>query len=133
MNVAFGRSTVPETAQTWSYYDPLGGITVGAYGHEPATVDLLVEGTVGRLDDGGTQLVFPFPLLETVPGADYASMSSFTLLAGSARPLAHGHAFSLRMPRKCPHGSLTYGLQASFAGPTPATVSSTYRARCPKR
>jgi hypothetical protein len=130
--VAFGRSMSPETLTATPFYNPAGGVTLTLYGHEPTSLGFLIEGTVGRLAHGRTELVFPFSLQETVPGADYVSITSFTLLVGSARAVRHGHAFSLRMPAECPNGSLTYGLQAVFSGPAPSSADATYHARCPR-
>ena len=90
-------------------------------------------GTLGGSGSGNGRLVFPIPPVETVPGADNMSVTALTLYAGSARTTRGGHAFSLRMPARCPRGSLTYTLQASFGGPAPSQVSTAYRARCPRR
>ncbi len=117
-DVAFGTSIVPETAQIESFYAPGGGLEFFAFGHEPVLIEIIAQGRlVSRTGHGGFGPEFEgeVPLIETVPGAQDASVNTIDITLGSAirkhgKPVYYG-----TVPRTCPHGGFKAKTEFEFA------------------
>jgi hypothetical protein len=135
--VAFGKQIVPETATIEAFYAPGGGLTFFTFGHEPVLLEILSKGRY--LAAGGLfakEFVSEVPLVETVPGAQDASVKTIRIEVGSAIRVAGKPVFYGRLPRSCPDGYLPVRTELRFAGlgGLPAqTVTVEYKAPCPRR
>lgn len=137
-DVAFGRSIVPETTSIESFYAPGGGLTFFSFGHEPVLLEIVSNGRY--VPAGGAfskKLESQIPLIETVPGAQDASVRSIRVEVGSAIRVHGRPVFYGRLPARCPSsGSLPVRTEVFFAGLgglPPQTVTVEYQAPCPRR
>jgi hypothetical protein len=138
--VAFGKEIVPEEATLESFYAAGGGIEFFTAGHSPVSLEILSKGHYTSLNGGGgfgPELITEVPLVETVPGAQDASVEKITVQAGSAYK-SHGKTIYYgTVPKKgqCPHGGFKGKAEFMFAGLsglTPQTVSVPITSPCPK-
>jgi hypothetical protein len=137
LEVAFDRETVAEQAADSSFYWRRGGLAFYVFGHRPVLMEIFALGTFGPAAAGrGRLLNIKWPLIETVPGASYATFTSLGMALGSA--IKHGSSrarFSLHMPTRCPRGYLRFSVEARFAAVAalpPQTATASYRAPCPR-
>ena len=138
--VAFGKEVVPESATIESFYAPGGGIQFYTTGHSPVSLEFLSKGHYTNLGGGGgfgPELITEVPLVETVPGAQDASVQHITVQAGSAIKKGKEVIYYGRVPKKgqCPKGGFNIKAEFMFAGLgglSPATVPVSYKAPCPK-
>ncbi len=135
--VAFGASVVAETASIEAFYAPGGGLTFFTFGHEPVLLEIISTGRYVRTRGAYSQeLKTAIPIVETVPGAQAASVRSISLTVGSAyrhngKPIFYG-----RVPKRCPKRFLPVKTELTFAGLgglSQTTVTKVYRAPCPRR
>jgi hypothetical protein len=135
--VAFGSSVVAETASIEAFYAPGGGLTFFTFGHEPVLLEILSKGRyIHQRGTYSQELKTVIPIVETVPGAQAASVRSISITVGSAyrhkgRPVFYG-----RVPKRCPKHFLPIKTELTFAGLgglTQTTVTKVYRAPCPRR
>jgi hypothetical protein len=135
--VAFGTEIVPETAKIESFYAPGGGLTFFTFGHEPVLLEILSKGRyVGAGGLFGKKLESEVPLVETVPGAQDASVKTIKLKVGSAIRIGGKPVFYGRLPASCPHKYLPVKTELMFAGLgglSQQTVTVEYKAPCPRR
>jgi hypothetical protein len=138
--VSFGKERVPEEATLESFYAAGGGLEFFTAGHSPVSLEILSSGKYVNLNGGGgygPELVASVPLVETVPGADDASVEKISVKVGSARgPKNPKKAIYYgRLPKKCPKGGFPVKSVLTFAGLgglTEQSVTATYKAPCPK-
>ncbi len=139
--VAFGKEIVPEEATLESFYKPGGGIEFFTSGHSPVSLEILSKGHYINLGGGGgfgPELETEVPLVETVPGAQDASVEKILVQAGSAIK-SHGKAIYYgTVPKKgqCPKGGFNIKATFTFAGLgglTETTVPVSYKAPCPRK
>ncbi len=89
-DVAFGKEVVPETATIEPFYAPGGGLEFFTFGHEPVLLEVLSKAHfVGASGLYSKELIAEVPLVETVPGAQDASVKTISVKVGSAIR-AHG-------------------------------------------
>jgi hypothetical protein len=136
--VAFGDEIVPETATIQPFYAPDGGLEFFTFGHEPVLLEILSSGRYTEYDrEGfGQELVSQVPLVETVPGAQDASVERISVKVGSAIRLDGRTIFYGTLPRTCPKGGFEVRSELTFAGLgglTQTTVPVSYKAPCPAR
>ncbi len=136
-DVAFGKTIVPENATIESFYAPGGGLTFFTFGHEPVLLEILSKGHyIGAGGAFSHELTTVVPLVETVPGAQDASVKAIKVKVGSAVK-SHGKTIYYgRMPTKCPKHYLPIKTELTFAGLgglTQTTVTKEYHAPCPKK
>ena len=136
--VAFGTEIVPETAKIESFYAPGGGLTFFTFGHSPVLLEILSKGHyVAAGAPFSKKLESEVPLVETVPGAQDASVKTIKVKVGSAIKIKGKPVFYGRLPAKCPAGnSLPVRTELRFAGLgglSPQTVTVEYKAPCPRR
>lgn len=138
--VSLGGERVHETAELTSFYAPGGKIAFLTVGHTPVALEILSTGHYVHLGGGGgfgPEVITEVPLVESLPGAPYASVENIKVKAGSAirkhgKPIYYG-----RVPTKCPKGGFPVKAEVIFAenGDTtkPITVTTFYKAPCPRR
>ncbi len=135
--VAFGTEVVPESATIESFYAPGGGLTFFTFGHSPVLLEILSKAHyVNSSGLYSKKLEAEVPLVETVPGANDASVKSIKVKVGSA--IRHGKKVTYygTMPTKCPKKYLPVKSELTFAGLgglTEQTVTAEYKAPCPRK
>jgi hypothetical protein len=136
--VAFGKSIVPERTSVQPFYAPGGGLEFFTFGHEPVLLEILSTGhyvNYGR-EGFGQELVSAVPLVETVPGAQDASVERIDVRVGSAIERGGRTVYYGTLPRTCPRGGFEVRAELTFAGLgglTQQTVKVQYKAPCPAR
>jgi hypothetical protein len=134
--VAFGSSIVPETTTIESFYAPGGGLEFFTFGHEPVLLEILSKAHfVSASGLYSKELIAQVPLVETVPGAQDASVKSISVVVGSAIRKNGKTIYYGRVPKKCPKGGFPGKAELTFAGLgglTQQTVTQTLLVPCPK-
>src|SRR5581483_7327861 len=83
--VAFGKSIVGEATSIEAFYAPGGGLTFFTFGHEPALIEIISKGRyVATGAPFSKKLESDIPLVETVPGAQDASVKTIRIKVGTA-------------------------------------------------
>jgi len=135
--VAFGKEVVPETATIESFYAPGGGLTFFTFGHEPVLLEILSKAHyVGASGEFSKKLEAEVPLVETVPGAQDASVKNIKVKAGSAIKKNGKTTYYGTLPTKCPKKYLPVKTELTFAGLgglKEETVTAEYHAPCPRK
>ncbi len=135
--VAFGNSIVPETTTIEGFYAPGGGLTFFTFGHEPVLLEILSKGRyVAASPPFSKKFESDVPLVETVPGAQDASVKTIKIVLGTAIRRGGRPVFYARVPRSCPKGFLPVRTALTFAGLgglAQQTVNVEYKAPCPRR
>lgn len=136
--VAFGTEIVPETVKIEPFYAPGGGLEFFSFGHSPVLLEILSKGRyVAAAPPFGKKLEAEIPLVETVPGAQDASVETIKVRVGSAITVKGKPVFYGRLPSRCPPShDLPVRTEVHFAGVgglAPQTVTVEYRAPCPRR
>lgn len=138
--VSLGGERVPEAIELSSFYSPGGGISFFAAGHTPVSLEILSKGhyvNLGGSGGFGPKLIAEVPLVESLPGAPYASVESIKVKAGSAIKKNGKTIYYGRVPTKCPKGGFPVKSEVIFAEngdlSKPITVTKTYKAPCPRK
>ena len=135
--VAFGQEVVPESATIESFYAPGGGLTFFTYGHSPVVLEILSKAHyVNSSGLYSKKLEAEVPLVETVPGANDASVKYIRIKTGSAIKKNGKVTYYGTMPTKCPKKYLPVKTELTFAGLgglTQQTVMAEYKAPCPRK
>ena len=138
--VSFGETRVKETVELLSFFAPGGGFEFLARGRTP--VSLEIPTTARLLNPNGSggfgpEFIGHIPLVETVPGAPYASVETIEITLGAAyrkhgKPVYYG-----TVPKTCPAGGFRVKAEFTFAEngdvATPQTVTVPFRAPCPTK
>jgi hypothetical protein len=138
--VSFGGTRVKEAGEIFSFFAPGGGFEFLTDGHSPVVLEIPTTARlVHRAGFGGfgPEFVGEIPLVQTVPGAPYASVEAIDITLGAAIR-RHGRAvYYGTVPRTCPHGGFRAKTELIFAqnGDTsmPEAVTVPVRAPCPTR
>jgi hypothetical protein len=136
--VVFGTERVPEKVSLESFYSA-NGINVYVAGHTPASIEITSTGHYTHLSGAagyGPELISSVPLIETVPGAPDGSTSKIDIKVGSAIKKGGKTHYYGTMPKKCPKGGFPVKAELIFAGLgglTEQTVTTTYKAPCPRK
>jgi hypothetical protein len=138
--VVFGTERVSETVSIEPFYVPGGGIDFFADGHDPASIEIVSTGRIVSLNGGGGFGPIgeaTVPLIQTVPGAAYASTERITLSLGTAIKKGKRTLYYGRVPTSCPKGGFPVKAELTFAEngdlQTPVTVTAFFKAPCPPR
>lgn len=135
--VAFGATVVPETATIEPFFAPGGGLLFFTFGHEPVLLEVLSKAHfVGASGLFSKKLIAEVPLVETVPGAQDASVKSVSVTVGAAIRKNGKTIYYGRVPKKCPKGGFPAKAELTFAGLgglTQQTVVKTLKVPCPRR
>lgn len=133
--VAFGAEIVPETVTLEPFYAPGGGLEVFAFGHSPVLIEVLSQAHyVSASGLYSKELIANVPLVETVPGAQDASVEKISIKVGSAIRKGGKTIYYGRVPKKCPKGGFPAKAELKFAplgGLTEQTVTKTLKVPCP--
>jgi hypothetical protein len=138
--VTFGSERVSETLELDSFFSPGGGISFFSKGASPVLIEILSKGHYINLNGAagfGPEIEVEVPLVASVPGAPYASVSHIVGKFGAAVK-SHGKTIYYgRVPKKCPAGGFPLKTEVTFAenGETskPEVVTATYKAPCPRK
>ncbi|HEX9481764.1 MAG TPA: hypothetical protein VF927_06655 [Solirubrobacteraceae bacterium] len=135
--VAFGTEVVPETATIEPFYAPGGGLEFFTFGHAPVLLEVLSKAHfVAASGLFSKELIAEVPLVETVPGAQDASVKTISVTVGSAIRKNGKTIYYGRVPKKCPTGGFPAKAELTFAGLgglTQTTVTKTLKVPCPRR
>jgi len=133
--VAFGTKIVEEESTVESFYSPGGGLEFFTYGHSPTVLEIISKGHyVNASGLFSHEFMAEIPLVETVPGAQDASVKSITVKVGSAYKSGGKTIYYARVPKKCPKGGFPLKTEVIFApvgGLAEQTVTESYKAPCP--
>lgn len=135
--VAFGTEIVPETVTIEPFYAPGGGLEFFTFGHSPVLIEVLSKAHyVSASGLYSKELIAEVPLVETVPGAQDASVEHISVKVGSAIRKNGKAIYYGRVPKKCPKGGFPAKAELTFAGLgglTQTTVTKTLKVPCPRR
>jgi hypothetical protein len=135
--VAFGKEIVPEKVTIQGFYAPGGGLTFFTFGHEPVLLEILSKGRfTGASGLFSKKFEAEVPLVETVPGAQDASVSKIKVKSGSAIKKGGKTIYYGTLPTSCPKKYLPVKTELTFAGLgglTQQTVTAEYHAPCPRK
>jgi hypothetical protein len=133
--VAFGTKIVPEAGTLESFYAPGGGLEFFTFGHEPTILEII--SSAHFINSSGLfshELISVVPLVETVPGAQDASIEGISFKVGSALQSQGNTIYYLRLPQVCPVGGFPIKVDLRFAGLgglATQTVTKNYKMPCP--
>jgi hypothetical protein len=129
--VSFGGERVNEKVSLQSFFAPMGGLTFYAVGRTPTVFEILEKGYWSMASAPyGPELTVELPLVETVPGADDASILSFKVQVGAAYRRDRKTVSYITLPRRCPKGGAPLKAELKFM--SGETVTIAYRQPCPK-
>ena len=138
--VAFGKTTVPEEAELFSFFSPGGGLEFLTVGHTPTILEIPSTGSFsGALNGTGSGPLFSakVPLVETVKGANFASVEEINVKTGAAYKKKGKAVYYGTIPKKCPKGGFPIKSELTFAEngqeSKPVTVPVLYKEPCPKK
>jgi hypothetical protein len=130
--VSFGGARVQEKATIQAFFAQGGGLAFYTEGTSPAQLEVLATGSFTTAPPPfGPKLTVPVPLVETVPGAPYASVLSIKGKVGAAIKKGKKLISYGTVPKKCPHGGFKGKVEITFLSGETVTVSPTVP--CPKR
>jgi hypothetical protein len=129
--VSFGGERVNEKVSIQSFFSPTGGLTFYVLGKTPTFFEILEKGYWTTASAPyGPKLVVEVPLVETVPGADDASILSFKVKVGAAYRHGKKTVSYITLPESCPKAGAPLKAELKFMNGE--TVTSAYRQPCPK-
>jgi hypothetical protein len=129
--VSFGGERVNEKVSIQSFFAPSGGLTFYVIGRTPAFFEILEKGYWTTASAPyGPELVVEVPLVESVPGADDASILSFKVKVGAAYKQGKRMVSYITLPNSCPKAGAPLKAELKFMNGE--TVTSAYRQPCPK-
>jgi hypothetical protein len=129
--VSFGGERVNEKVSLQSFFAPTGGLTFYAVGRTPTSFEILEKGYWSMASAPyGPELTVEVPLVETVPGADDASILSFKVKVGAAYRQGRKAVSYITLPKRCPKGGAPLKAELKFM--SGETVKIAYRQPCPK-
>ncbi len=137
--VSFGKTRVPESSELFAFFKPGGGLEFFTFGHSPTTLEIPSTGIYTNLAGGGgfgPKFVGKVPLVETVPGAPFASVELIKVDVGAAHKEGKKVISYGTVPNKCPKGYLLLKTEVIFAEngeeSKPEPVTAEYHAPCPR-
>lgn len=130
--VAFGGETVPEKVTIQEFFGPGGGLTFYVEGKTPASFQILEKSQWTTASAPfGPELQVEVPLVETVPGANDASVLSFRVKVGAAYRKGKRTVSYITSPKSCPKGGFPVKMLMKFLSGESVTVNDTVP--CPRR
>jgi hypothetical protein len=130
--VSFGGTRVQEKASIRAFFAPGGGLAFYTEGVSPAQLEVLATGSFSTAPPPfGPKLTVPVPLVETVPGAPYASVLSIKGKVGAAFKRGKKLISYGTVPKKCPKGGFKGKVEITFLSGETATIFPSVP--CPKR
>ncbi len=130
--VSFGETRVYEKVSINEVFAPAGGLTFYVEGRTPAFFQIPEAAHwIMASPPYGPELIVEVPLVETVPGADDASILSFKVRVGAAYRKAKRTVSYLTLPKRCPKGGFPLKSEMKFMSGETVTVA--YKQPCPRR
>jgi hypothetical protein len=130
--VSFGGERVPEQVTIQPFFAPGGGLTFFVKGSTPAYFEVLEPGHwVVAAAPYGPEMIVVVPLIETVPGANDASVTSFRVTVGAAYRKGGRTVSYLTSPKRCPKGGFPTKMELKFLSGDTVPVTATVP--CPTR
>jgi hypothetical protein len=130
--VVFGGETVPENVSIQEFFAPGGSLSFFVEGNTPASFEILEKAHwVPASGPFGQELEVEVPLVETVPGANDASVLSFKVSVGAAYKTGKKTVSYITSPKKCPRHGFPVKMELKFLSGETATAS--YTMPCPRR
>jgi hypothetical protein len=130
--VSFGGERVPESVSIQQFFSTNGGLIFYVEGKTPASFQILEKSHwVPASPPFGEELIVEAPLIETVPGADDASVTSFNVTIGAAYRKGKKTISYINQPKKCPKGGFPLKMELKFLSGEVVPVS--YALPCPRR
>jgi hypothetical protein len=130
--VSFGDEPVPEEVSIQSFFAPGGGLNFYVEGKTPSSFQVLEKAHwIAASAPFGLELIVEVPLIETAPGADDASVTSFKVKVGAAYRQGKKTISYITQPKKCPRGGFPVKLELKFL--SGETVPVTDVVPCPAR
>jgi len=128
--VSFGAERVNEKVSIQPFFAPAGGLSFYVEGSTPTSFQILEKASwAPAAVPFGVRLMVEVPLIETLPGADDASVLSFKVTVGAAYRKARKTISYITLPRSCPRGG--YPLKAELKFLSGETVTVAYKHPCP--
>jgi hypothetical protein len=130
MLVSFGTETVAETGTVQAVFGAGETLNFFVDATTPVSVEVLMTGTY-TVDSApySHMLNLAIPLIESVPGALDASITSLDLAFGASRSEEDSEVHSVTVPEACPSGGFGWLASAAFKDGTTTDVS--YTSPCP--
>jgi hypothetical protein len=130
--VTFGGVPVPEKVSIESFFAPGGGLTFLVEGTTPSYFQVLEKAHwINASPPYGQEVLVEVPLVETAPGANDASVTSFTVKIGAAYKQGKKTVSYFTQPKKCPKGGFPAKMEMKFL--SGETVTVTDDVPCPTR
>jgi hypothetical protein len=129
--VSFGAARVDEEVSIQGFFAPTGGLTFYVEGSTPTSFQILEKAhwvTAGA--PYGPELIVEVPLVETLPGADDASILSFKVKVGAAYRRDKKTVSYITLPKRCPKGGVPIKSELKFLSGETVTVA--YKQPCPQ-
>jgi hypothetical protein len=124
--VSFGGERVPEAVTIQPFFAPGGGLMFVVNGNTPASFEVLEPGHwTAAAAPYGSEMVVMVPLIETVPGANDASVTSFKVTVGAAYRKGRRTVSYLTQPKHCPKGGFPAKMELKFLSGESTTVADT--------
>jgi hypothetical protein len=128
--VAFGGEPVPEKVTIESFFAPAGGLTFLVEGATPSYFQVLEKARwIDASPPYGQEVLVEVPLVETAPGANDASILSFTVKVGAAYRHDKKTVSYFTQPKKCPKGGFPAKMEMKFLSGETVVVNDS--APCP--
>jgi hypothetical protein len=130
--VSFGSTRVQEKASVQAFFAPGNKLAFFTEGTSPTLIEILSTGSFSTASKPfGPKLNAVVPLVETVPGAPFASVLSIKIKVGAAfvqgkRLISYG-----TVPKTCPKGGFPAKTELKFLSGETSTVS--IKVPCPKK
>lgn len=122
--VTFGGVPVPEKVTIESFFAPAGGLTFLVEGTTPSYFQVLEKAHwVDASPPYGQEVIVEVPLVETDPGGNDASVTSFTVKVGAAYKHGKKTVSYFTQPKKCPKGGFPAKMEMKFLSGETVTVS----------
>jgi hypothetical protein len=129
--VSFGSERVDEKVSIQGFFAPAGGLTFYVEGSTPTSFQILEKGYwVTAAAPYGPEMIVEVPLIETLPGADDASVLSFKVAVGAAYKKGKRTVSYLTLPKSCPKGGFPAKAELKFLSGETVTVA--LKQRCPR-
>jgi hypothetical protein len=129
--VSFGSERVNEKVSIQAFFAADDGLTFYVEGSTPTSFQVLEKAQWAMAGAPyGSGLNIEVPLIETLPGADDASVLSFKVTVGAAYKKAKEVHSYLTLPKACPRGG--YPLKSELKFLSGETVTVAYKHPCPR-
>jgi hypothetical protein len=113
--VSFSGEAVPEEVSIQSFFASGNSLTFYVEGKTPSSFQLLEAAHwVPAGAPFGLELIVEVPLVETTPGADDASVTSFKVRVGAAYRQGKKTVSYITQPKRCPRGGFPVKLELKF-------------------